>query len=184
MKRKSNLLIIAIPVIIILLGGVIYEYGINNLREEISSIRDIEASKIKTLKKYMDAIAQKPQLEKQILTLKQTLKNDDTKIIIAQTQSIAAANLQNSIKGIITGKGGTINSERVEKPAEAGKFKMINVVLDVIFPDIRALTDTLFALETQTPYLVVKELDVRIRNYTDPRDLMVKMQIAALTQGQ
>jgi hypothetical protein len=184
MKRKNNLLIMAIPLIVILLGAVIYEYGIVNLREESSSIKELQVSKIKSLKKYTDSIAQKPDLEKQILTLKDIRKNEDVKIITAQTSSIAAASLQNSMKGIITGKGGTINSERVEKPEEVGKFKIINVVLDVIFPDIRALSDALFTIETQTPYLVVKELDVRVRNYTDPRDLIVKLKVAALTYGQ
>ena len=64
-----------------------------------------------------------------------------------------------------------------------GKFKVINVVLDVIFPDTRALSDALFAIETQTPYLVVKELDARVRNYNDPKDLLVKLKVSGLTGG-
>jgi len=184
MIRKSKLLIISIPLMIILAAGVIYEYGIMGIREEVSSINDLKMSKIKTLRKYTEAIAQKSNLEKQITALKDKRKTEDAKIIAAQTPSIAAADLQNSVKEIITGRGGTINSERVEKPEELGRFKVANVVLDVIFPDIRALSDTLFAIETQTPYLVVKELDVRVRNYTDPKDLIVKIKIAALTGGK
>jgi hypothetical protein len=149
----------------------------------VSSIKDLQASKIKTMRKYAEAITQKSNLEKQIISLKETRKNEDTKIIVAITPAIAAANLQNSVKGIITGRGGTINSERVEKPDDLGKFKVINVVLDVIFPDVRALSDALFSIETQTPYLVVKELDVRIINYAVPRDLSVKLKISALTGG-
>ena len=183
MKRKSKLLIISIPLIMILTAGVIYEYGISNIREEVNSVNDLKASKIKTLQKYKDAIAQKNNLEKQILALKETRKSEDAKIIAAQTSAIAAADLQTSVKGIITGRGGTINSDRVEKPEELGKFKVINVVLDVIFPDTKALSDTIFAIETQTPYLVVKELDVRVRNYSDPKDLIVKLKVAALTGG-
>lgn len=184
MKRQSKLLIISIPLIIILAAGVIYQYGIIGIREEVSSVNDLKMSKIKTLQKYTEAIAQKTNLEKQIVALKDKRKSEDAKIIAAQTPAIAAADLQNSVKEIITGKGGTINSERVEKPEELGRFKVTNVVLDVIFPDVRALSDTLFAIETQTPYLVVKELDVRVRNYTDPKDLIVKIKIAALTGGQ
>jgi hypothetical protein len=183
MKRKTKLLIIAIPFNVILLGAVIYQYGILNIREEISSVEDMQASKIKTLRKYVEAIAQKSNLEKQIISLKEKRKNEDTKILVAQTPSIAAANVQNLVKGIITGRGGTINSERVERPDETGRFKVINVVVDVIFPDVRALSDALFAIETQTPYLVVKELDVRVRNYTDPKDLLVKLKISGLTGG-
>jgi hypothetical protein len=183
MKRKTKLLIIAIPFNVILLGAVIYQYGILNIREEMSSVDDMQVSKMKTLRKYVEAIAQKSNLEKQIISLKEKRNNEDTKILVAQTPSIAAANLQNMVKGIITGRGGTINSERVERPDDLGKFKVINVVVDVIFPDVRALSDALFAIETQTPYLVVKELDVRIRNYTDPKDLLVKLKISGLTGG-
>jgi hypothetical protein len=183
MKRKSKLLILSIPIIMMLSGAVIYQYGILNIQEEVSSMKDLQASKMTTMRKYTEAIAQKPNLEKQIISLKETRKNEDTKIIVAITPAIAAANLQNSVKGIITGRGGAINSERVEKPDDLEKFKVINVVLDVSFSDVRALSDALFSIETQTPYLVVKELDIRIINYTVPRDLSVKLKISALTGG-
>jgi hypothetical protein len=184
MKRKSKLLILSIPLMIILAAGVLYEYGIKGIGEKIDTVNDMKTSKIKTLKKYTEAIAQKSSLEKQILILKEKRKSEDVKIMVAQTPAIAAANLQDSLKGIIAGRGGTINSERVEKPEELEKFKVANVVLDVVFPDVRSLSDTLFAIETQTPYLVVKELDVRVRNYTEPKELVVKLKIAALTGGQ
>ncbi|HET6461866.1 MAG TPA: type II secretion system protein GspM [Syntrophales bacterium] len=183
MKRKTKLLLIAIPLNVILLGAVIYQYGILNIREQMSFVDEMQASKMQTLQKYADAIAQKANLEKQVVSLKEKRKNEDTKIIVAQTPASAAASLQNLVKGIIAGRGGTINSERVERPEDLGKFKVINVVVDVVFPDIRALSDTLFAIETQTPYLVVKELDVRVRNYADPRDLLVKLKVSGLTGG-
>ncbi|KQC11510.1 MAG: hypothetical protein APR62_09750 [Smithella sp. SDB] len=184
MKRKSNFLIITIPLIIILSAGVIYEYGLKSIREEVSSVNDLKMVKTKTLQKYMEAIDQKSSIEKQIITLKDLRKKENIKVMVAQTPAIAAANLQDTVKVIITGRGGTINSERVEKPEELGTFKVTNVVLDIIFPDVKALSDTLYAIETQTPYLVVKEMDVRVRNYTDPRDLIAKLKIAALTGVQ
>lgn len=181
MKRKSRLLAIAIPVMILLLSGVIYEYGILNIYDEVAAMREMQMFKIRTLQKYTDAIAQKANLEKKIIALRESRKNEDTKIITAQTPAIAAANLQNTIKGIIVSRGATINSDRVEKPEELGMFKVINIVTDVLFPDIKTLTDTLYAIETQIPYLVVKELDVRVRNYTAPKELIVKLKVAAIT---
>jgi len=183
MKRRTKLLIVAIPVNVILLGAVIYQYGILNIRDEMSSVSDLQVTKMKTLQKCLDAIAQKSKLERQLASLKEKRKNEDTKIIVALTPASAAANLQNTVKGIITSRGGTVNSERVERPDDLGKFRVINIVVDVIFPDIRALSDTLFAIETQTPYLVVKELDARVRNYADPKDLIVKMKVSGLTGG-
>lgn len=183
MKEKSRILIISIPLVIILSAAVFYEYVIEGVREEAIAVNDMKMTKIKTLQKYTDAIEQKSNLEKQISIQKENRKNEDVKIITAQTLAIATANLQDSVKGIISGRGGIINSEKVEKPDEYGKFKIINVVLDVIFPDVRALSDTLFTIETQTPYMVVKELDVRVRNNSDPREMIVKLKVTALTGG-
>jgi hypothetical protein len=38
-------------------------------------------------------------------------------------------------------------------------------------------------METQTPYLVVKELDVRVRDFRNPRELMIRMDVTALTRS-
>lgn len=178
--KRSKLLIWAIPFIVILAGYAVYEYGISSVYRRADEISEQRASKIKMLEKYTALIARKPLLEKQIVELRQARKNEDGKMMAAQTIAIASANLQNSVKGIITGRGGVINSERMEKTDEEGKFKIISVSVDAVFPDIRALSDTLLAIETQTPYLVVKEVDVRVRNYTDPKDLLVKLKVAAL----
>jgi len=48
-------------------------------------------------------------------------------------------------------------------------------------PDTRVLGDIIFSIETRTPYLVVKEIDTRVRNYRDPRELIVKLDVIALT---
>lgn len=180
MKRKSKLLMISIPIIIILAGFMVYEYGIVNLYQQAEDLKDQHDTKMKMLKKYEALLAQKPSLEKQIVELKETRKNEESKMMAAQTIAIASANLQNAVKDIITGRNGVINSEKVEKTEETGKFKIISVAVDAVFPDIRALSDTLLTIETQTPYLVVKEVDVRVRNQTNPKDLIVKLKVAAL----
>ncbi len=97
---------------------------------------------------------------------------------------LAAATLQSTVKEVITSRGGSIASERVEKPEKSGNFQMITVTIDAILPDTRALGDTLLAIETQTPYLVVRELDTRIRNFRDPKDLTVKLKVSGLTEGR
>jgi len=97
MKRKARLLIIAIPFNIILLAVVVYQYGIVNIREEAGSVQELQASKMKTLARYVEAIAQKPNLEKQLAALKEKRKSEDAKIIVAQTPTVAAASLENSV---------------------------------------------------------------------------------------
>ncbi|MEN6331211.1 MAG: type II secretion system protein GspM [Smithella sp.] len=180
MTGKSRLLIISIPLIIILAGFLVYEYVITDIYRQAEEMKDQHDAKMKILKKYVALLGQKPLLETQIAELKQTRKNEEARMMSGQTIAIASANLQNTVKGIITGREGVVNSERVEKMEEMRKFKVISVAVDAVFPDIRALADTLVAIETQTPYLVVREVDVRVRNYNNPKELIVKLKVAAL----
>jgi hypothetical protein len=184
MKRKSKILVIAIPLIIILLGAIIYQYGYLRVQSDLAAMEDTESVKLKTLEKYINMIADKPHIEERLTIMRETRKSESSKIIEGQTPSVAAATLQNSVKGMITSRGGSISSDRVEKPEDVGKFKMITVTIDAVLPDTRALGDTLYAMETQTPYLVVRELDARIRNFKEPRDLMVKLKVSGLTGGK
>ncbi|MEN6373701.1 MAG: type II secretion system protein GspM [Smithella sp.] len=180
MIKKSKLLIFSIPVIIILAGFLIYEYGIVNVYRQLDEMKEQHATKMKILEKCVALLGQKPLLEKQIVDLKQARKNEEAKMMAGQTIAIASANLQNTVKGIVTAREGVVNSERVEKTEEIHKFKIINVAVDAVFPDIKTLSDTLMTIETQTPHLVVKEVDVRVRNYNNPRELIVKLKVAAL----
>jgi len=184
-KRKfSRLLLIAIPVLVILAGVAAYEYGYLAVQDEISSIQETENVKISTLKKYVSLIALKPELEKKLILLNEQRKSEDRKLVEGQTTTIAAAALQNAVKAAITGRAGLISSERVEKTETAGRYKLISVSIDAVIPDVKALADILYAIETQTPYLVIKELDIRSRNISDPRDMTVRMRVAALTTGK
>ncbi len=102
--------------------------------------------------------------------MKEGRKADNSKIIEAQTLSISAATLQETVKGIITGRGGSITSERVEKPDNLGNFKVINVSIDAILPDTRALSDLLYGVETRTPYLIIKEVDITGKKLQRPSE--------------
>jgi hypothetical protein len=184
MKSKSKLLVMSIPVIIVLAGLVAYQYGYQGIKNEMSFMQETQASKTKMLEKYISLIAEKPDLEKKLESLQEERKADDSKIIDAQTLSIAAASLQETIKALITSRGGSITSERVEKPDNLGNFKVINVSIDAILPDTRALSDLLYGVETRTPSLIIKEVDTRVRNFRDPKELMVKIRVSALTGGQ
>ena len=182
--KRNKTLLITIPFMVILIVLVGYQYGYVKIQAELSSIKEEQAIKIKTLEKYITLIAERPQFNKKLASLKDERKADDSKLVEGQTPSLAAATLQDTVKGIITERGGTISSERVGKPEELGKFKVINISIDAVIPDPRALSDVLYSIETRTPYLVVKELDIRIRNYKDPRELMLKLDVSALHGGK
>jgi hypothetical protein len=184
METKSRIIKFAIPAIFVLFGLAAYQYGYVKIQEETASIREIQIMKNKTLGKYITIIAEKPLLENKLVSLKEKRKADDSKIIEGQTFSLSANTLEDIVKGIIVGRGGSIVSERVEKPDDLGKFKIVNVSIDLFLPEIQALSDIIYSIETRTPYIVVRELDVRVKNIKEPRELMVKLRIAALTEGK
>jgi hypothetical protein len=184
MNRKSKLLMVAIPLMIILLGATVYQYAYLRVRDELIDRENTIAVETGLLAKQMGLIADKPLIEKRLAALQDIRKAENLKMIEGQTPSVAAAALQGMVKGMITSRGGNISSERVEKPEDSGKFKIITVTLDTLLPDTRALADTLYAIETQTPYLVIREMDVSIRNFREPRDLSVKLKVSGLTGGR
>ncbi len=182
--KKSKTLVISLPVMMILVGVFAYQYGYVRVRSDISSVREEQAIKERILGKYISLISEKPRLEKKISSLKEERKANDSKLIEGQTPSLAAAVLQETVKGFIVERGGTISSERVGKPEDLGKFKVISVSIDAVLPDSRSLSDLLYSIETRTPYLIVKEIDTRIRNYVQPKELMIKLDVSAITGGK
>lgn len=169
---------------LILAGYFAYHYGYLRVKAELSSLRDDQAVKTKLLDKYVALISGRPALEKKLALLKEERQADNSRLIEGQTPSLSAAILQETLKGIILNRGGSISSERVGKPEDLGKFKIISVSMDAVLPDTRALGDILYSIETRTPYLVVKELDSRVRNMRDPKELTVKLDVLALTGGK
>jgi hypothetical protein len=184
MRQQSRVLRIAVPLIFVLFCVTAYQYGYESVSEQMAGLKDMQRTKIKTLQKYMNIIAEKPGLEAKLAALKEKRAADQSKIIDATTPSLAANTLVDTVKTIVTGKGGSITSERAEKPDDLGKFKIVNVAMDVVLPDARALSDVVYGIETRTPSIVIKELDSRVRNFRDPRELMVKLRVAALTGGK
>jgi hypothetical protein len=184
MRKKSKFLIIAIPLAMILFGLTVYEYGYLGVESQIAATKEASYEKKKILRKYLTLIAAKPRIEKQFAALQEMRVAENKKLVEGQTPSIAAGTLQDIAKDVLTARGGTISSERIEKPEDLGRYKIITVAVDVVLPDIHSLSDVLFALEMQTPTLVVRELDATIRNFQTPKELMIRLKLSALTGGR
>jgi hypothetical protein len=211
---NSKILLAAVPLILLLAAGLVYEYGYLRIQEDLAVLREEQAAKSRTLQKALAIMAEKPDLEKRLKTLRDLRQADNAKMLGGEMPSLASASLQDTIKGIVTNRGGTVSSARVGKvediiyqepgaeknapetrerkaPADkkggkqesGGKFKIINVSLDIVVPDPAALRDILYFIETRTPYLVVREVDSRVRNMKEPRELVVRLDVAALYGG-
>jgi hypothetical protein len=182
--NKKRSLFVALPLLGILAALAFYEYVYLQIKADIAAVRETQTVKANSLQKYLAFVAKKPELETRLVELKETVKADESKLLSGDTLSLAAASLQTTVKGMITSRSGTISSERVEKPEDLGKFKVVSVSIDGVVPDPRALSDVLYAMETQTPYLAVRELDVRVRNFREPRELMIRLKVSGITRGK
>lgn len=184
MGKNSKILVFLIPVMAILVGFAFYDYVYIPIQDERRSIEEMKEAKMITLDKYIDTLAQKTSLERAIASLREQRRAEEAKMVEGQTPSVAAANLQNLVKTIVIDKGGAISSERTEKPEDLGRFKVVTVSIETIVPETKALNDMLLLIESQSVSLFVRELDVRIRNMREPRDLMAKFKISALNMGK
>lgn len=207
--RNNKLLAMALPVAGILAGLVLYQQVCLGLRSEAATIREQQAVKEETLRRYIAVIAGRPELEKKRDALREALKAARIRLIEGEPVSLASAALQEAVKGIVTGRGGSVSSERTGKPedmvnpsypnaadrtgntgkgkgavkGEGSRFQVITVSLDATVPDTASLSDILYQIETRTPMLVVKELDARVRNFKEPRELSVKLDVSGLYGG-
>jgi len=152
MGNKSSILLVALPVMVVLLCVAVYEYGYLIVQAEINGLEDAVSTKAKTLAKYKSLIAQNPRIEENLIAMREMRKTAGTKTIEGQTPSIAAASLQDMVKGMVTARGGSIVNERAEKPEGSGEFITITVTIEAVLPDTKTLADTLYAIETQSPY--------------------------------
>ena len=178
--RKSRIILFSISVLFILSLFLLYErYAA--VQKDLSLIRDGQALKERVLGKYMSLIAEKPDLDKRVAALRKMRETEDAKLMEGQTASIVSAGLQDTIRSIVTSHGGSVLSERAGKAEDFGDFKTITVTVDTLLPDARGLADILYAIETHTPYLLVKDLDVRVRNFKIPKELSVKFDVSGLT---
>lgn len=191
MIQKSRTLIIAIPVMVILISLVIYQYGYMRISTGLAEISEERDLKLDLLNKYTSLISERPQIEKELALLREERQADNAKLIEASSLSIASATLQKVVKEIILGSGGTIKSQRINKMEDLGPFKVITVSIDTEIPDAGVLGDILYSIETSTPYIVVKELDVRVRKararrgkQTEQDKLTIKLDLSALSAGK
>ncbi|GAB4540088.1 MAG: hypothetical protein Fur0020_09070 [Thermodesulfovibrionia bacterium] len=183
--QRSKILIYSIPIVIILTGLLIYQYGYLKISSNLSMMREEEAVRMEKLKRYNQLISERPMLEERLSMLKKRRSDANVKLIEAQTSALAGASLQEMVKGIFMSSGGIISSERIENTEERDRFRVINVTINGSVRDTNALKDIIYSIETRTPYLIVKNLDVRVKNFRKPTgELMVNLTVSALTSAK
>jgi hypothetical protein len=186
LRKRNKCFILAVPALAVLLVYAVYMHGVARAKAQIASISELECTSMANLQKCLGLVAERPDLENKLASLRESRKAEDTKLIDGSSPALAAANLQNIVKGKIVACGGTVSSERVEKPEDTktGKLKLITISLDATVPDVGALNSMLYALETSTPCISIRDMECRIIDWKEPKKLSVRLKISALMTGK
>ncbi len=93
----------------------------------------------------------------------QRKQDQDRRYLQSNTESLATAELQRSVKLVITKNKGEILSLQVIRSTEEEGFVRVTVRIRMK-TNLEAMLKTFHALETSKPYLIVDDVSVRSRN--------------------
>ncbi len=96
-------------------------------------------------------------------SLLQRKQRSDRRYLKSNTESLATAELQRTVKQVISKNRGEILSAQVIRSTEEEGFKRISVRIRMK-STLEDLVQTFYALETNKPYLFVDNLTIRSRN--------------------
>jgi len=184
METPKKKLVPLIIVCLILVGLTAYDYGYRNVIERMSEIKEARFVKERTLNKYATLVAQKGNLAKELVELKEELKNEEARLPEWQGPALAAANLQNTVKEVVSSNGGNITTERVNKSETRGNYKIVSIGMDMIVQDTSVLTAILFGIESKSPYYKINNLDIRVNDLKAPREMTVRLDVSAMMKGK
>lgn len=184
MIKNSKILTIVLPLTAILVCYAAYEYGYVTLASSIMELRETREQKEKMLFKYVAAISKRQQIASTLHFLRPVKTNNDEGIIKEPLPTGAMKNLRSTLKEIITRNGGQMNGDKDTQPVKSGLYLIYETEVDTMLPDTRALNEIVYAIESHTKYMVIKNMDVRVTNPNFPRELAVKFKIAAIGIGR
>ena len=124
-----------------------YDVAIQALEDRIEVYRRV-AAQTPDLKKGLDALRQK----------------DGRRFFLRNTApNLAGAELQDLVRGAIENNSGRITTIQTAQPREDGRFRQIGINVQ-LFASTPNLQKILYALETQTPYVMVENITIRPLN--------------------
>ncbi|HIJ59941.1 MAG TPA: hypothetical protein HPP56_04935 [Nitrospirae bacterium] len=147
-------------------------------------MQELKNAKLETLKKYEKTISEIPVLEERLEELTEKRKKLSQFLVEGQTHSVASSALQDTVKNIVSSRGATVQGQRIEKASELGRFKLIAVNTNFQTNDVKMLLDILYAIQLNKPAISIKEIDVRLINFKEPRQLLLSLTTGGLTEAK
>ena len=150
----------------------------------LKSQQDIEEQipvKLKQLEKYRQFVVGKAQAEAELKQVQRAANQTKTLFLAGSTAPLAAANLQDILKTLSAKNKITIHSEKVLDSKSFDYFDQISVQIDFT-SSVRSLTDFIYDIETYQQSLAIMDLNIRVTNRRNPRDVRATIVVAGLMQ--
>jgi general secretion pathway protein M len=151
-------------------------------RESIARSRDM-------LVRYQGLNSSRKQIDSNLTKL-QAAQASEERLLKGGSAQLVGAKLQNNLKELIEGDGGSLTSMQVLPVREEQNFQRVTLAV-TLTATIESLQKILYAVEAQTPYLFVENLQVTAnQGYTEVsdsenrRDLQVHFEVFGYMPGQ
>ncbi|EFK11475.1 conserved hypothetical protein [delta proteobacterium NaphS2] len=165
LKIEKNRKYLLIAGSLLLLAGLAYRLwpSIQEVGQGLSGTDEDILLKQRQIAKYQQVLEAKGDLEKQVESLKKTLKKRESGLFAGETPAIAAADIQKVLQEIAQKSQVEIKTVRVLKPEEVGNRYYLNIPVQLnIDGTIRNLKDFLYGIMISPKCLTVKKVGLRV----------------------
>jgi hypothetical protein len=123
----------------------------------------LELNELK-LAKYRQKLLKKKVIDRELLTLKNSVQQAEAGLLTGKTPPLAAAEIQEIVTSIADAAGGQIKTVRILQPDRSGKEMNLAIPVEVtIHSTMRELTLLLHKLDSSAKLLRIAKLEIRSR---------------------
>lgn len=162
---------------------VLFQYVIDPFLESQARIEEEIPVKRMQLEKYRQFVAGKQQAEQDLQRIENLAKRSSNKLLAGNTSPLAAANLQEILKTLSAKNMVKIRSEKVLDSKQFDYYVQIPVQIEFM-STMTDLTNFLYDIETYQKILTIVDLNIRVANRRDPRDVHATIVVAGLMQSE
>ncbi len=159
-------------------------YLFNSLNRSTHMVNEALHLKQHNLAKYRQKLLGKKVVEREVLTLRNTLKRAEAALLTGKTPPLAAAEIQEIVAKIANAAGAQIKTVRILQPNRSGKEVYMAIPVEVtIHSTMRELTQLLYKLDTSAKLLRIAKLGIRSRGGRGRRGSSVNIFTTLTVEG-
>jgi general secretion pathway protein M len=145
--------------ILMLIAGAVWLVLIRPLIDSFMTYRESIAQSQEMLAKYQRLDASRSKIDANLQELR-SAQESEARVLKGGSTQLVGAELQNHLKGLIESHNANLVSMQVLPVREEQRFQRISMAV-TLRATINALQPILFAIEDQSPYLFVEDLELR-----------------------